>query len=284
MLVAESRRGRRIVGRLDRGQDLFAALTAVCRDHHVRAGELRALGSLESAEVAEYDQTGKRWKPARVLGGGGLELLSLTGNVSERDGHLVLQASVSLMRDRDSGVELLGGHLVAARVFALEFVIDSWDDVILRRAADTATGLALWNQALEVATPAAVEAPAPRPAAAPPASPPQDESPVLPPRFEPVLPKASISSSPSWTQVADASARKGPVAAPDEPDDALQAGDILLHPTFGRCEVQRIEGSNEFAHVRLKNGRTVRLSLDVLRVTLSGDENGRRLFKARVSG
>ena len=46
----------------------------------------------------------------------------------------------------------------------------------------------------------------------------------------------------------------------------------------------RIEGAYEFAHVRLKNGRLVRLSLDVLKVSPAGSEGGRRVYKARVDG
>jgi hypothetical protein len=70
----------------------------------------------------------------------------------------------------------------------------------------------------------------------------------------------------------------------EEHDDALQPGDVLVHPTFGRCEVQRIEGSYEFAHIRLRNGRLVRLSLDVIKVSPAGQEDGKRVFRARVAG
>src|SRR5687768_11763164 len=117
MIVAESRTGRRIVGRLERGDDLFGALLAICRERNVRAGELRGLGSFESVELAEYDQANRIWKPSRAITGG-MELLHLTGNVSERDGQLALHAHVTVMRDRDTGIEILGGHLVSARVFA----------------------------------------------------------------------------------------------------------------------------------------------------------------------
>src|SRR4029453_5315778 len=118
MIVAESRRGRRIVGRLDRGVELLDALTSVCKQRGGRAGELRALGSLESVELSEYDQKARGWKPSRRFAAGGFEILNLTGNVSERDGQLALHAHVTLMRDRDNGVEIIGGHVVSARVFA----------------------------------------------------------------------------------------------------------------------------------------------------------------------
>ena len=80
-------------------------------------------------------------------------------------------------------------------------------------------------------------------------------------------------------------AAASPPAEPEDgEEDSLGPGDILIHPTFGRVEVMRIEGTYEFAHVRLKNGRLVRLSLDVLKFSAAGSEDGRRVFKARVDG
>jgi predicted DNA-binding protein with PD1-like motif len=270
VIVAESRRGRRIVGRLDRGQDLFSTLEAICRERDVRCGELRALGSLEAVEVAEYDQAEKRWKPGRRFASGGFEILNLTGNVSEKDGALALHAHGTFMRDRDNGVELIGGHIVSARVFALEFVIEAFDDVILRRGVDPATGLGLWRDALVAPEhPTVPVPPAPVPAPAPP----------------PAVAVTARASSPSWEEVAAVSARKPPpVAVPTDDDgpDSVEPGDLIIHPTFGRCEVQRIEGSYEFAHVRLRNGRLVRLSLDVLRLRSAGQEEGKRVFRASV--
>jgi hypothetical protein len=106
---------------------------------------------------------------------------------------------------------------------------------------------------------------------------------LAPPAAIPFEPPATT----SWSDVAAASARKAPLApAPPEDEgeeeDSLQVGDIVMHPTFGRCEVQRIEGAYEFAHVRLKNGRLVRLSLDILKVTRAGTEAGHRVFRARI--
>jgi predicted DNA-binding protein with PD1-like motif len=40
---------------------------------------------------------------------------------------------------------VIAGHLVRARVFALEFVINAFEGVTLSRAADEKTGLFLWK-------------------------------------------------------------------------------------------------------------------------------------------
>lgn len=265
MLVTESRSGRRLVGRLDRGMNLFDAILDVCRDRRVRTAELRALGALEAVEVAEYDQVLKTWKAARTFSGG-MEILNLTGNVSERNGQLTVHAHGSVMRERDNGVEILGGHIIAARVFALEFVIDAFDDIILRRGTDSATGLTQWTEALAVG---AVEAGAPA---------------AMPTPNVPSAASIPSSVAASWSDVAAASAKREPKVddSHDVDDGTLEPGDILIHPTFGRCEVQRIEGSYEFAHVRIKNGRLVRLSLEILKVAPAGNEAGHRVFRARI--
>src|SRR5215468_8940400 len=123
----ESRRGRRIVGSLGRGDLLPEALLAVCRERRVRSGEVRAVGAVETVELRAFDQTKKAWKSSRKFAGG-FELVSFLGNLSERDGALGLRAHVALMRDRDNGVEIIGGQLVAARCYAVEYTIDAYDD------------------------------------------------------------------------------------------------------------------------------------------------------------
>jgi len=166
VIVAESFKGRRFVGRLDRGADLFGALLQICRERHVTTCEVRGIGSLEAVELADYDQAGKAWKPSRKFSGG-FEIVSLTGNISEKDGQLAVHVHASLMRDRDSGIEILGGHVVAARCFAVEIVLECFDDVILRRGLDEQTGMSLWREAVSLPHAAPVT-PAPSIAAAKP--------------------------------------------------------------------------------------------------------------------
>lgn len=249
MTTGESRRGRRIVGRIGRGEVLPQALVAVCSERGVRSGEVRASGSLETIDIAAFDQVRKTWKATRAFTGG-FDIVGFYGTVSERSGDLALWARAIVMRDRDNGIEVLGGHLVSARVYAFEYVIETFDDLLLRRTNDAATGLSLWGDAIPLGG-----EPAP-----------------------PAEPRAV-----TWAEVA--SAPRSPDPEPEEAEAGeLGEGDILLHPTFGRCEVQRIEGGNEFAHVRLKNGRLVRLSLDVVRVSLGGREGDKRVFNVSVVG
>lgn len=241
MFVAEGRRVRRIVGRLERGVELVAALRKVCSDRHVRAGEIRLLGALEVLEIATIDVKAHAYRPARRFVST-LEIVGFVGHVAEKGGALDLQGQISVSRESDNGVEVLGGHLISAQVLACEFVIEAWDDLLLRRAVDSATGLVVWHEAFEEA---------------PPPSPPPSPASASPP--------ASVSSPP-------------PDPLPVVPD----LGDVIRHPTFGRAQVEKIEGEGEFAAVRLASGRLIRLSLDVLNLRLDGSEAGRRVFQANV--
>jgi predicted DNA-binding protein with PD1-like motif len=274
MITAVSRRGRRIVGLLDRGSDLFESLGAVCRDHEIRSGELRGAGALESAELRAFDQARKRWTASRVLGGG-LELLNLTGTISEQDGATAIVLRAALMRDRDSGVEVVGGHLLSAQVFAVEFVIEAFDDLILRRRAHVATGLDLWSDAITVAEPVPSGAEPERRVL------PDDPAPTLdepgPVRSAELDETAEVDGLPTHAMPAVTAAA---LVTPVVEELQLAVGDVIMHPQFRRCVVQRVEGEGEFVQVRLRSGRVVRLSLEVMELTPQGTQDGQRIFSA----
>jgi predicted DNA-binding protein with PD1-like motif len=263
VIVAESRRGRRLVGRLDKGTEILDVLAEVCRNHQVRAAEVRAIGSLEQVVLSEYDQRARQYKPGRRFDAQ-FEIVALNGNISEKDGKLFVHAKVSLSRERDNGIELIGGQLQSGRVFAVEFVIDVFEDLLLRRGPDAQTGLALWREAISLAE--------------------------TPPESQPPKPPAVPFEAPaktSWDDVVAASDAR-PAQPEEEPpqlpeeDVRVAAGDLIDHPKFGRCVVERIEGDYEFVSARLRNQRLIRLSLDVLRLLPAGEDGGKRLFRAII--
>ncbi len=278
MLVAESRRTRRLVGRLDRGGDVVEGLVEVCRTHAVRTGELRAIGALENVTLDEYDQRARAPRGARRFDAP-FEIVHLHGNISEKDGKPFVVAYAALSRQRDNGIELIGGRLAAGRVFAVEFVIDAFDDLILRRVLDASTGLPLWREAIPL------EPRAP------------DAAPVRDPDAGPAHVPFEAPPRVAWTDVMAASNAREPdatveqnagvAASPDDGQDttpALEAkpspGDFIDHPKFGRCQVERIEGDYEFISARLRNQRLIRLSLEVLTLIPIGREGDHVLFRA----
>jgi predicted DNA-binding protein with PD1-like motif len=273
VIVAECTRTRRLVGRLDRGSDLVSQLAEACRTHRVRAGEARAAGALEEAVVAEWDQQARSLRAPRRFAGA-FEILSLAATIGERDGQPSLQAWATLSRDRDNGIELVGGRLVAARVFACEFVIDAFDDVALPRTLDAATGLMLWQpsatQVVEAAD-AGTSQPSPPSFEAPPRTTWSDVVAASERRVEPLRGEAM------GVEVLQETVE---TEALGQPEVLVKPGDYIDHPKFGRVLVERIEGDYEFVSARLRNQRLIRLSLDVLTLIPAGQAEGRNLFRA----
>ena len=245
MTLVESVRGRRLVGRLERGAHLVAGLIAVCRANRVQAGEVRARGWLSTVELRDYDGKRDAWSPPRR--GAACALLHLDGRIRARDSGIHIDATCVLAR----GEHLSGGNLIDAEVHSIEFVIESWDDLPIEAAR-------------------AASAP---PAPAPPAV---EEKPAAPAIVEKSMTDQSTND---WHDVIATSAQAGDTGD-DLTKDPIRAGDVINHSKFGRCDVERVEGDQEFAQVRLRNGRLVRLSLDVLQLKRDGMEDGKRRWLA----
>jgi len=260
--VAESRRGRRLVGRLERGTDVLTGLADLCKKHGVRAGEIRAHGALEQATLVEYDQRGRTERPPRRFDSP-LELLSFYGSAAVEADKVVVQARATLSRERDNGIELLGGQLVAGRVHSLEFVIEVFEDLVLRREVDPTTGTRGWSSATEVGPAEPVAA--------------QWEAPARMVAVDHTDEPAPVPAT-TWQDVIAAKPEPPPVD-PADVDARLERGDFIDHPKFGRLQVERIEGDHEFVSARLRNQRLIRLSLDVLSLVVVGREGEHRVFK-----
>jgi predicted DNA-binding protein with PD1-like motif len=137
----EFARGRRVVARLDHGGDLLEGIAAVAEAHGMAAAELRAIGALQRARLAFYDQSTHEYGEFAV--DDPVELVGLLGNVSRRDGGTAVHAHATLAR-RDGGC--VGGHVApGCAVFACELILQELVGEPLERAHDDVTGLPLWR-------------------------------------------------------------------------------------------------------------------------------------------
>ncbi len=131
---------RVLLGRLERGDDLLEALTDLCRRQGVSAGTVQAIGAVEHAAIGFYDQRAGRYESISLLEE--LEIASLLGNVSLKDGEPLVHAHVVLA---DATGLCRGGHLLpGTSVFACEFTLRVLEGPALERTLDEATGLPLW--------------------------------------------------------------------------------------------------------------------------------------------
>jgi predicted DNA-binding protein with PD1-like motif len=133
--------GRKIIGRLAKGDDLLATLEKLAAQHGITLGEVAGIGAVSQARIGYYNQTERQYyylDLARPL-----EILSLTGNISVKDGKPMVHAHITL-GDQDG--QAFGGHLAPGTlVFACEFTIQEYQSSrALVRQMDDPTGLFLW--------------------------------------------------------------------------------------------------------------------------------------------
>jgi predicted DNA-binding protein with PD1-like motif len=295
MNVRESRKSRHLVIRLDRGDELPAALVRALDEAEARSAFIQGVGALEAAEVAVYDQASRAYGKTRRVDGG-CEVITLSGNVAAMEGATTVRLSAMLSRETDLGLEAFGGQLVWARVFSLELQATVLDDVSLTRVADDRTGLpALAARSAGVNTiPAAGDPPAaaaiplpaapppvhtpPPPPPAPPAAPVHTPPPAhAPPVHTPIAPYAIAAQTATNHEAPALPAR--PMRPKDDLEHYPEAGDRVTHFHFGECTVVSSDGDR----IRLqqdKDGRVREVALTMLKI----DEpttlpDGKRHFK-----
>jgi len=245
----ETRASRQIVGRVFRGSGLQDALRDLADEHGLRTAWISAIGAFEWVELTEYDQAERRYVEAHRFER--CELLSMQGNLSERDGEAFwhLHATVSL---REDGRDVTyGGHLIDGSVFALEFRIDCYDGLELRRVNDEATGLQLWAD-IEGAR--------------------AEQTGVHD------VPRAEAGGAgATWAMAAELSAR-----VEDAPEDNRpERGDWIEHTTFGLCQIEGLTGDG-VCFIKLPNARRKKIKIDALQVLAPRHDGGRRIFPVRA--
>ncbi len=290
MIVFESRQRRVLVGRVEAGESVVSALVHMARAREVTTAWVSATGSLRSIVLDFTDlASGGRTDPRPF--GGGLELLSLSGNLSSAGGELVLEATAQVARLTDNGVEVLGGHLVDAVAHAVELRVECYDDLGLRREVDGALGLALWRGE---STAAREDAPRRAPPAPPPPAQPsgvswalaaqvsaeREAGPAIE-RRRPSAPSAPMAGGAPLPFVPDPlPARKR--TGDDEPTGAHspERGDFVDHKQFGLCRVEKVSDDGGLV-IRLETGRRKLIKLDVLDVLDPREEGGKRVYPLR---
>lgn len=143
--IFEGKVKKLITGRLERDDKLPDALLEICKQHGVKSGWIFAIGAVSRISVMTYEQRKKAYSEP-IEAEGDYEILSLTGNVSLVDDKEFLHLHVVAAELVEGKTEVIVGHLVSAKVFALEFVLLPIGDVGLKRALDEQTGLKLWQK------------------------------------------------------------------------------------------------------------------------------------------
>ena len=132
---------RTFVAQLPYGSDLYDSLTQFIQHENIKLGRISGIGAVTHSVVAYYDQSAKKYITLEF--NGGMEILSLQGNISLRDGKPFVHAHITLA---DADGKVFGGHLFpGTKVFACEVSIDEFEGEELVRGFDESTGLWLWK-------------------------------------------------------------------------------------------------------------------------------------------
>ena len=128
------------VVRLDRGDEVVASITELCRKEFIRLASIEGLGAADHAVVGLYDVEEKKFHGTEL--NGPMEITSLIGNVTTKDGKVYLHIHINLC---DETAAAKGGHLVECRISATsEIFVRTVAGTVERRLDEEVTGLNLF--------------------------------------------------------------------------------------------------------------------------------------------
>lgn len=135
--------GKKYMGRFAKGADLLHALEDFCRVRDITLAEIQAIGAVKQARVGYYEQREQKYHYLEL--NQPLEIVSLLGNVSLKDGKPMVHAHITLA---DESGRAYGGHLAEGTIiFACEYWVQEYrGESSLVRQMNKPTGLFLWPE------------------------------------------------------------------------------------------------------------------------------------------
>ena len=124
--------GNTIVARIDRGEEILAAVREIAGAEHIQLASVSALGATNDFTVGVYNVDEKQYHANDFKGN--FEIVSLTGTINTMDGEFYTHLHMSA---GDEKGQVFGGHLNRAVVSAVcEMVISVIDGVVDRRFSE----------------------------------------------------------------------------------------------------------------------------------------------------
>jgi hypothetical protein len=140
-VIREVKATKMFMGKLAHGVDLLEEITKISVDQDIHLGRVEALGAVKKARLGYYNQKEREYHFYEL--DQTLEITSLVGNISIKDGAPIVHAHVTFS---DMDGHAYGGHLAPGTiVFACEIVIQVLDGPKFERGLDQETGLPLWS-------------------------------------------------------------------------------------------------------------------------------------------
>ena len=120
------------MARIDRGEEILAAVREIAGAEHIQLASVSALGATNDFTVGVYNVDQKQYHANDYKGN--FEIVSLTGTINTMDGEFYTHLHMSA---GDEKGQVFGGHLNRAVVSAVcEMVITVIDGVVDRRFSE----------------------------------------------------------------------------------------------------------------------------------------------------
>lgn len=133
-------KGNKYILSLDNHVSLMEALAAFCREKNILSGNISGLGAVNSATFRFLNPATKAYVDKSF--DEQMELTSVVGNISRKDGEVYLHVHVTASR---ADYTCIGGHLLDARINgACELFVEDYG-LEVGRKPDAETGLNLYS-------------------------------------------------------------------------------------------------------------------------------------------
>ncbi len=129
-----------LVIRLDRGEEVVSCLTEAVKAEGISLASVSGIGAADRAVVGLYDVEEQQFHKVELSGP--MEITSLIGNVTVKDGETYLHLHINLC---DSSMNVRGGHLNECRISATAEIVLTILDGTVERRQDPVTGLNLFR-------------------------------------------------------------------------------------------------------------------------------------------
>lgn len=280
MIVYTARSTRHLVVRINRGEGVVEALHDLCTRESVATATVTGHGLLESVRLDVFDPRSRTYGDARGFVGA-LELLAITGHISGGESEVDVHLHATVARDTDNGLQVLGGRLLDANAIAVELTLAVHEDLALQRVPEKDSGLLTWRPS---APPRDERRPARETRETRETREPREarEAPVAPTRPAPAAQAPATGPKPTLAEVARALEAMPPKRERELPDDdsdvAIEKGDVLMHPTWGECEVIREEDGGQFVIRLARSGAFKTIRVDVFEVSMRGARGSHSVY------
>lgn len=126
--------------RIDRGEEVISKLTELVNKEHIKAGYINGLGAAKYVKIGLFDTNKKEYISHEYEES--MEITSLIGNVSTKDGETYLHLHINLC---DKTMNVFGGHLNSCIIGATCELYLTTFDTIIEREFNEEIGLNLYK-------------------------------------------------------------------------------------------------------------------------------------------